>query len=189
MRLSQIDYNPETLNITGYNYDLATVRNQLFREDHGEKILEHQIKEVQENKIKNVLQKAAEIFKNDRVSGELRIFLEALTHLKDNEFSQAFFMGWLMIELYIHYLYHDKQRNLVDSTEKYSEYMAVDSMLKKLKAENIISQQEFDSYFELKEQRNEFVHSGNTLTKEEAEKCVNVAKTIMMKNISSTLGN
>lgn len=182
--LSQIDYDLQTLNITGYNYDLATVRNQLFREDHGEKILEHQIKEVQEDKIKNVLQKASEIFKNEQVSGELRIFLEALTHLKDSEFSQAFFMGWLMIELYISYLYRDKQRKLVDSSEKYSEYMAVDYMLKKLRAESIISQQEFDSYFELKEKRNEFVHSGKSITKEEVEKCVSIAKEIVMKKLN-----
>lgn len=180
--LSQIDYDSDDLNITGYSYNFETVRNLLFQENHGEKILEYPIKEIPQDKIENILQRASEIFKNEKISEELRIFLEATTHLKDSEFSQAFLMSWVIIERHVSDLYNEKTKNQ-SSLEKSTRYQTADQMLNRLSLEKIISEQEFKTYLELKEKRNEFVHSGKSLTKNEAEKSVNIAKEIVLMKI------
>lgn len=184
--LSQMDYNSETLNITGYSYDMNTIRNQLFLEAYGNKVLEHRVKEVSEDQIKKIMKNAAKIFENESLAEELRIFLESITHLKGNEFSQAFLMGWIIIERHISQLWDyylkekkfDKKR--AEKLQNVGQW-STDQWIEVLNIIGHIEDTNYSVYMNLKRKRNDLMHYGEKIDKESAEKCVNIAKEIILK--------
>ncbi|TAK18090.1 MAG: hypothetical protein EPO37_05740 [Nitrosarchaeum sp.] len=172
--LSQIDYVPETRNITGFSYDQRTIRNELFYGAQKEKILEHRRKEIDEDYFKKIMEKASKIFEDKDMAEDLRILLEAITHMKDSEFPQAFIMGWKIIEKYISQKWHKKQ-----NTNKKIKTPDVVVMINDLKDE---LQEKYSDFTELRKIRNSYMHGKKTVTQKEAQKCVDISKELVLKN-------
>lgn len=193
--LSEVTYRPETLTITGFTYNMKTVRDLLFQERGENEIrLDYRRRELPEHDLRNIIKKASDIYQDTEASEELRIFLEAIAHLKDSEFAQAFFMGWVIIERHISNMWDDKIRERRMDGNRTSKLRnpsmwSIDYLLEVLNFDGSIEDGDYAIFMELKGKRNKLMHSGKQIGKEDAEKCVNVAKRIMMKNILSTIGN
>lgn len=174
--LSDAGYNKETLELGSFTWNTNTLRSVFFEERFGRTILRDiKRKEIEENYLKDIIQDAAKVFENENLADELRIFVEATTHLSESEFGQAFLFGWLIIERHIAKLY-SKTTKL-----EHDQYPFVDRMLKHLISKKILSQKEFDEFVELKEIRNKFAHSGFPVIKQDVERCIIIAKKIMLE--------
>lgn len=183
--LAEAGYNKERIELGGFTYNLNNLRSVFFEERFGKNILRDiKRKEIEENDLKKIIHNAAIIFKNESLSEELRILVEAITHLNETEYSQAFVLGWLILEKHISQLYSSKKSS--SKAKQNSEFSYVDHMLKTLKSQNVIKQDEYDEFIALKKIRNGFVHLAKQVSNEEAERCVNAAKEIMLKKYKNS---
>ncbi|MCH7648033.1 MAG: hypothetical protein IIA83_05455, partial [Thaumarchaeota archaeon] len=185
--LSKIDYDPQTLNITGFSYSYNTARNELFRETGREKILEYQIKEIAEERIKGIMEKTLKIFEYDETSKAIRDFGDMLAHMRDSEFPQAFIKGWTIIEKHISQKWNDEiYSEQIYNKKKYSKWSpSADDMLKDLKAK--LSSQHYETFMTMKGIRNKHLHEGEQITKRQAQDCMDVAKEIILKKYHANL--
>lgn len=192
--LSEVTYNPETFAMTGFTYNIKTVRDLLFQEQYGEKIrLDYRRREIAPEQLKKIIDDASKIFENQTIAEELRILLESITHLNDSEFAQAFFMGWVIIERHISQIWYEKihVRKILDHN-RISKLLnpgqwSIDYLIEVLNMEGDIEEHEYDVYMDLKRKRNDLIHFGKQIRKDDAEKCVDVAKSIMLKKIAKIL--
>lgn len=179
--LSEIEYDPTALKITSYSYRYNTVRNELFQETRQEKILEYQIREIDEKQIKGILKKASKIFEDVETSKTVRDFGDMLVHLKDSEFPQAFLKGWTIVEQYILQQWKKEiYSRKIKREERYPKRLPnVDIILKDIKGK--ISPQQFETFMTMKRIRNKHLHEGQEVTKAQAEDCMNVTREIVLK--------
>lgn len=185
--LSKIDYDPKTLNITGYTYSFNTPRNELFQETRQEKILEYQIREIDEEQIKGILKKASKTFEDDETSKAIRDFGDMLIHLKDSEFPQALLKGWTVIEQYLSQKWKEEIYSAkIGRKETHPKrFPKMDIILKDLKVK--ISPQQFETFMTMKGIRNKHLHEGKQVTKMQAKDCMGVAKEIVLKKYHAHL--
>lgn len=177
--LSDAGYNKETLELGSFTWNTNTLRSVFFEERFGRAILRDiKRKEIEENYLKEIIQDAAKVFKNENLADELRIFGEATTHISESEFGQAFLFGWLIIERHIAKLYSNIAKL------EHDQYPFVDRMLRDLNSKKILSKKEYDEFVELKEIRNKFAHSGFPVVKQDAERCITIAKQITLQKFN-----
>lgn len=178
--LSQIDYVPETRNITGFSYNHMSVRNELFYGSQKEKILEYRRKEIDEDYFKKIMEKAAKIFENETTSEQVRIFLDSITHMRNSEFSQAFLNGWIIIEQHVLQKWKNKIQQIssnITNEKATNRVPKVAVMIEELK-DNLTSQ-DYTILRNLKKIRNDHLHNGKQITKNEAETCINLVKEVI----------
>jgi len=184
--LSDIDYNPDTADITGFSYSNTTIRNELFHGAQKEKILEYGRKEIDEDYFKKIIDKAAEIFENEIKSERIRILLDALTFMKNSEFSQAFISGWKIIEQHISQKWKQEIQSDINTQNNSPDRIpTTENMINDLKSKDKITSSEYADYKFLKNIRNKDLHDGRKPAKVEAETCVNTAKKIVLLENSS----
>ena len=172
--LSEIEYDPKTHDIHSRSYHYGPPRNQLF-DGIPDKISEYETKHVDEEYIKKIFEKASRIFEDKDLAEDLRTLLEATTHMKDSEFSQAFIMGWKIIEKHISQKWYKKQ----NTPNKKIKYPPIDVMINTLKDE---LQDKFSDFTELRKIRNSYMHGKKIITQKETQKCVDISKELVLKN-------
>jgi|CXWL01.1.fsa_nt_gi hypothetical protein len=172
--LSEIEFDSKTHNIVSRSFSYDSPRNKLF-DEIPDKTLEYETRHVDKEHIKKIFEKSSEIFADKNLAEDLRFLLEALTHMKDSEFSQAFIMGWKIIEKHLSTNWHKKQNTI----NKKIKFPAVDVMINDLKDE---LQEKFSDFTELRKIRNSYMHGKKIITQEEAQKCVDISKELVLKN-------
>lgn len=184
--LSEIDYDPQKLNITGFSYSHDIIRNEPFHEFPKETMPGHQVREVEEDTIRKIIEKASKIFEDPEMAKTIVDFGDMLAHLKDSEFPQAFLKGWTIIEQHISQKWKDEIHPKQAGGKKNLKWLpSADDMLKDLKS--IISSQHYDTFMIMKGIRNKHLHKGKQVTKAQAEDCMGVTREIVLKKYHAHL--
>ena len=169
--LSEIDYDPETLNIIGFSYDLDTIRNKFFHDYPKEAIPEYTFRKMKVESIKNIIEAASKTFEDSDMTKITVDFGDMLAHSKDSEFSQAFIIGWTIIEKHISQKYKDKVKS--------KRLFSVDKMLKNLKP--TMPEQDYDTFMSFKSIRNKYLHGDGQITKRQAQNMSDAVKNYVLK--------
>ncbi len=176
--VSNVNFDREKLTLTGKQWHSQTIRSMLFEFtrpiDH---YMGYPIKEISKEKLLLIIKQAFEVLKNEKLTGNLRLYSEAFTHLKNSEYAQSFIMSWSIIERH----YSDIWRKLLDDRDLDSDRFSkltntaqwsIDYILESLNLMEQINDNEYDVLMELKRKRNKFYHSGKIVSKEDAERCL-----------------
>ena len=174
--LCEMEYSPETNNEVSRSWDSDQLRNKMFN-GVPDQILEYKTRHVDEERMKKIFKKTSEMFLDKDLCDDLVILLDAMTHIKDSEFFQAFIMGWKIIEKYISQQWCKKQ----DGKNKKTKYVAVDTMINDLKDE---LQEYFSDFSKLRRLRNLSIHDKKIITHDEAQKCVKISKELVLEKMN-----
>ncbi|MBS3923560.1 MAG: hypothetical protein KGZ37_10515 [Nitrosarchaeum sp.] len=169
--LSDIEYIPESKKITSRSYSYNSPRNKLF-DGIPDKTMEFETRYVEKENIKKIFDKASKIFLNKSLAEDLRILLDATTHMKDSEFSQSFIESWKIIEK------HLKQKWSQKSPNK-TKFPTSETMITDLKDE---LKENFSIFTDLRKIRNNIMHGPKDVTKQESQKCYDISKEFVLKN-------
>ncbi|MCV0366332.1 MAG: hypothetical protein K5798_03575 [Nitrosopumilus sp.] len=172
--LVEIDYDKETQNITGYTYDQNIERNSSI--SSTDTMVSADAREVDQSKMEQIMEKASIVFEDHDFSIDIRNYVEMLSHLKDSEYPQAFLKGWAVIEHYVLQKWNHETRTLSKNNSKYP---TVDSMLKDLKT--VLSSNHYNIFMSLKKVRNEHLHKNQSITKKQAQNCLDASRKIIIE--------
>lgn len=183
--VSNVNFDREKLTLTEKQWHSQTIRSMLFEYtrpiDH---YMGYPIKEISKEKLLLIIKQAFEVLKNEKLTENLRLYSEAFTHLKNSEYAQSFIMSWSIVERH----YSDIWRRLLDNkdleNDRFSKLTntaqwSIDYILESLNLMEQINDNEYDLLMELKRKRNKFYHSGKSVSKEDAERCLDFIVTIL----------
>jgi hypothetical protein len=114
----------------------------------------------------------------------LVFLLEASTHMENAEFPQAFMMGWIIVERHISKLWDGylREKGITGQRkEKLTESMtwSVDHYLESLNLVGQLDDAKLSVLMRLKKKRNDFIHEGGRIIRDDASECLTVARDIV----------
>lgn len=184
--ISEVEFDPQSFEIVGSRSPLVSLRTMLFQERWPTKhvIFPFERRTVPQEEIKRIIKKAETIFKYPQISEQLILALESYTHLEEAEYAQSFTMSWIIIEKYLseiwrHFLSQKQIRGKRKEKLANPFLWSLDNVLETLHLVGKINDNEYKSLNYLKGVRNNFVHKGQEVTKEDAEKCFNAGMNIV----------
>ncbi|NWG36745.1 hypothetical protein [Nitrososphaera sp.] len=189
--LSTIEYNKETMTPGSMTYDPeVTLRTRQFLDRMGQGTSGYRRREIDEMTLRQIVAKAGRIFDEGKYVEDLRLLSESFTHFNDAEYAPSFVMSWSIIERHISKLWKKKvdEKDLdEDRTNKLldTNRWSADYLLEVLNLNEEISEDDYDRYMEMKSKRNRFIHRGKQIVREDAERCFNIAKEIVVRKVGS----
>lgn len=187
--LSQASYNKETKDIKTIIWGMGSIRSYLFTERFEKHTVEiHEKRNIEKTKLEEILTDAKIIMNVEKLSEELRLFNEANTHLRNSEYAQSFIMSWSVIERHFSDIWRTKLDQKDVDEERLgkltnSAQWTIDFVLEVLNLGNEIDDNTYDLLMELKRKRNRFYHRGKQVAKEDAERCLILAKQLLDSKI------
>lgn len=186
------DFNEEKRNLGNYGYPLSTLRTMIGGPENLNRGLILQRSEVEKEILVGIISEAGSIMNNEKLSDELVLFGEGTTHFGNAEYVQSFIMSWSILERHISELWKVRvdQKDLDEEREqklKSSAIWGLDYQLESLNLVGVVSDEDYEIYSDLKRKRNKLIHSGRTVSKEDAEKSLGLAKGIIASKIDSRL--
>jgi hypothetical protein len=147
-------------------------------------------REIQESKLREFISEAERYYANQKLVEELRLFIESFTHLKDSEYGQSFILAWTIIERFLYELWEKKLHEMDIDENRHSKLLntaqwTVDYVLEVLSMVSDISDIQYEEFSELKTKRNKYTHKGKVISKEDAERCLNRAREIVLTKLKS----
>ena len=124
-----------------------------------------------------ILESAEKITQNKTVTDYLLSFLDAKNHYLIEQYKTSFLLAWLILEKYIDGLWEETLIERKISTirkEKLikSNLWTTDDKLETLNLMSTIMSERYDEIIKLKKIRNEIIHRGRDVTKQEVEECL-----------------
>ena len=178
--LSEIDYDPETLSITSFSYDLDIARNKPVDGYPKETTSERAVREINEETLKNIIDTASKTFENPDMAQITVGFGDMLAHLRDSEFPEAFIIGWTIIEKHISKKWKDGSGSrLADAQKDLKRHPGVGKMLKALKP--TMPGQDYDTFMALRDIRNKYMHEDGQITRQQAQSMLDAVKNHALK--------
>lgn len=140
---------------------------------------------VEPSKMTSIINRAAGLFHDHKLTEELRLLIESYTHLNDSEFAQSFILSWSIIERHVYQSWLRKLDDMDLDEERLSKLrgQTVDYLLEVLNVAGDLPEPDYERYMELKVKRNKFIHKGKPIRKEDAEKCYEIAKQIIQARL------
>lgn len=191
LEVSNAKIDPSSLIIRSWRTRAYTLRTQLaYIFPPQQPRFEDRIKVKKENIIE-IIQQAERISQDPDISDFLTFFLQAHTHLDNSEYSQSFIMSWVIIEREMIWLWRKflkeeqmprKRREKLSRTT----YWTIDFIIEGLNIGGRLSEKEYRDLMDLKSNRNDIIHAGESTTLEEAEKCFEMAKSIVKQRSGLT---
>jgi hypothetical protein len=142
--------------------------------------------------MQEIITVSEKVFNDEKLNVSILFLLESNTHLKNSEFSQAYIFSWLIVEQYI-----SKKFDVLLSEKKEIERkpgknidpnkMANSRKLDKLRSEGKLNSQEYSFLTEYNKKRNDFVHSGKTITELDAKNLFEFAFKIIQNEITKEI--
>jgi len=188
--LSDVSYSEESKRITGYSFKGSTIRSVLFEERWGKPIyLDYKKEEISESIVLGIIKAASDIFREHKMDDELRLLVEAYTHLNNAEYAQSFIMSWSVIERHLSGLWRKKLNEKNLDNDRVSKLLntvqwSTDYLLEVLSLSGDLSDLEYDTFMDMKGKRNKFIHFGKQIAKEDAERCLSLAKDIVTRKLN-----
>ena len=187
--LVMTNYDNQDLTVTDMEWDSETRRAYLI-EDHFNSKPNHFIvkTEINPDTIKEILSNTEKILGVEKLSEDMRLLNEGLTHFANSEFAPAFVMSWSVIEK--HYSDHWNtllhQKNIVNNRLKKlnSIQRSIDSILQILRLLEEIDEKSYARLMKLKNKRNEFYHNGKQVIRNDADSCIKYARKLVDDEIN-----
>jgi hypothetical protein len=135
---------------------------------------------VSEERLIRATRLAAEIAKDSILKNLAAFILEAHTLLKNAEYSQSLQSSWLVFETHIDRIWNDHVKSQNIDKNRMSKFQdrnrwSADYIIETL---NLVGKLDITMYkylMEVKAIRNRIVHSGTNVSKDEAQKCLEIA--------------
>lgn len=128
--------------------------------------------------------KSAELYwNNHKLHFYILLFLESYTHFSESEYTQSFFMSWLIIEKYLTEKWEDflKEKGISGGFEKLVKKWNIDRIIKAINLQEILLNYDYETLMKMNQKRNDILHGSIRATKEDAEKVLSLAKDIIKK--------
>jgi hypothetical protein len=122
--------------------------------------------------------RAQEICQDPDLSESLVFLLEAHTHLQNSSYLESLVLSWVVIEKHLFRVwekYLKAERFPRDRRDKLSDGFSVDSIIEVMNITGHLSLEDYQTLMPIKKIRNEIVHEGRDVTKEEAERSMTAA--------------
>jgi|Deesub1362A_J573_1020465.scaffolds.fasta_scaffold00418_37 hypothetical protein len=183
----ELDIYPETFRIGSLSYQI-TQRTELMDPALRERLMLHDIKEVEKETLTEIVNAAGRVLGNTELREMISFLLESYTHHVNSEYSQAYIMSWLVIERHLSKLWRKVFEGTNKSiSKKRSDKLSnwsMDYVLEVLNLFDAISDKDFNTLMELKGQRNKFVHDGKRISEGYSEKILEFCLGILKGEIS-----
>lgn len=184
-------FDAETKKITGYSYSMDTIRTMQFDSRFQDITgLKYKTRRVTNDAMSEFISKASFVLKSDKLAEEIRLLVNAFTHLMDSEFPQCFIMSWAIVERKIAELWERKvsripddnrRKKLINNTFQWS----ADHRLEMLNLDGAFSDDEYSNLNSMKSKRNDFIHKGIQIERSDANTCYELALEIVKRKFSS----
>ncbi len=177
--LGNIVINMESSRITSSSFS-GTTKRTILSDERWKDIREIRIwarESIPIEQIKKIIKMAEAILSEDINSNIIIIFLGALTHLYNHEFSMSFLMNWTLIEKKIEIEWNKMlENNTNDINHKNKlrkrKFHTLDDKIEILYLKKIIKDNKYLELIRLKKIRNDIVHKGKKAKKEDVEACI-----------------
>jgi hypothetical protein len=136
---------------------------------------------IKKEEFEIILQHAEKIF-NSKFKTAVLTFYDSYTLYDIGDYTGSFLMGWMSIENYLSTKIEEYFKNMSvfqDLINKLNREWNVDKKLKYLKKNNILSKDKYDEYDNLRQIRNNIIHSNYIPTETDSEKCKLAANLVM----------
>lgn len=183
--LGNSTYNKETKTLGQSSWPLSTIR-MMQGDIVSRSFLSGQ--EVKQSELQVVIREAEIAYENRTLVEELRMFIEAQTHILDSQYGQSFILSWTIIEKFLYQLWTEKVTNMGLDKDRKSKLLSpgqwsLDYVVEVLNVTCDITEQQYKEFMELKKERNGYVHEGRAISKENAEKSLNRARDIVLNKL------
>ena len=187
--LVQADYDTKDLSLGSMQWNAETRRADLM--DNSFNFQQNRLTRKTPIKLElmqELLSNTRELLKQEKLSEDMRLFNEGLTHFANSEFAPSFIMSWSVIERHHSDLWSSllSQRNIdqerlskLNNTNQWT----IDYVLEVLELQNHINENSYDLLMELKRKRNKFYHNGKQVTKDDADRCLQYARVLLADKI------
>lgn len=167
-------------------WNTQTLRSQLHENSSMfDYSLSHERTEITKEELTSLIKDAFTILKDNELSDDLKLFVEAFTHYRNTEYSQSFVMSWSIIERH----YSSLWKNMLDEKkvdkQRLRKTWSIDYVIEALDRTKKINEEDYNLLMELKKERNKFYHGGHQMPKEDAVKCLKLARKIITNKLSS----
>ena len=187
--LVMANYDRQNLTVTGMQWNTETRRAYLIDDSFNPKYNYSITKtEIIPETIKEILSNTEKLLEHKKLSEDMRLLNDGLTHFMNSEFSPSFILGWSMIEKH----YSDICNMLFSQKDMYynrlsklnnSNQWTIDYVLKVLSFLDKIDENSYDLLMKLKRKRNKFYHCGKQVTKDDADRCIKYAMRLLVDKI------
>jgi hypothetical protein len=139
-------------------------------------------------KMQEIIKVSEKVFRNEKLDESLLFLLESNTHLKNAEFSHAYIFSWQLVEQYISKEFRTLFSEKKEIKSKAGKNIDPDKMknrnkLDMLYSEKKLNNQDYSFLTVYNKKRNDFVHSGKTITESDAENLFKFAFKIIQNEI------
>lgn len=126
------------------------------------------------------LLKLSEVLTNESEVGDcITLYAEAYTCLKTSQYMQSFIVSWTIIEKSLYWVWekHLKNKKVNHKRRKHltGSDWSIARVIEMLEVNDLITKKDYQELTDLRQKRNDLVHEGETVHKEEAEKCFEYA--------------
>jgi hypothetical protein len=130
------------------------------------------------------LRKTERVTQSGTVSETLRFLLEAYTHFHNSDYLEAFVLSWLIVEkdVYSRWNRYLEDKRIQDSRRRKLENPGVwtaDVVIEELSLSGVISSNDYNKLMSMKTVRNNIIHKGERVSKEQAGKLLELALEIV----------
>ena len=182
-----LDYMPSGKPFGSYSRKISEITG------HVPKLFEGLKKtQITHEKMQKIVKISEKIFLNEKLNESLLFLLESNTHLKNSEFSQAYIFSWLIVEQYISkkfnaLLSEKKEIQAKIGKNKDPDKVVISLKLAMLHSNEKLNDSDHSFLTAYKKKRNDFVHSGKTITESDAENLFKFAFKIIQNEISTEI--
>ncbi|MCD6583171.1 MAG: hypothetical protein J7K71_00565 [Candidatus Omnitrophica bacterium] len=195
LELGEAEIDQEKLTICSTSISLISLRTALFEEQWMPKqrysYIFREKKEIPKEELIKAIKQAEVLTKDEMVAEFLTYLLESYTYLQTSEYNQSFIISWITIEKYLSFRWKDflKEKEIVSKRKEKLEDWTIGQFLEALNFAGKITDEQYKSFIEMKKKRDKFVHEGQQISKEDAEKCFKVCSSIIELLRSGILSN
>lgn len=186
IELQDIQIDPNTFEIVGSSGSLVSLRTNLDQDRWGTSCVTTPLPlrtNVAEEKMRKIIKLSEKL--TDRKQSDLLILnLEAYTHYHETEYMQSFVLGWVVIEKYLSNVWRKfieefgvtgKRKKKLLSSHEWSISYIIETL-------NLCGKFDKDLYqtlIELKKRRDKSVHEGESITQDDAKKCLTMSSKVV----------
>ncbi len=188
--LVDLSFNIKDNQVSISSWTPSSLRNQLLDPmsrfmQPRQLIVRH---EISIEEIISILEKAKEIYKNQRNLDSLKLILSSFTYYANEDFSQSFILSWTIIEKHLIDLWENKLNSSNISNTRIKDLSNWDShkITEILHLDGIISDDDYFDIVSLRGLRNNLFHRGQGVTEKQTQKCYQVAFEIITKSFEVT---
>ncbi len=139
---------------------------------------------IPHNKLKAIIQQTEKV--DPAFDNSLLFLLEAYTHFRHSEYLQSLFMSWLIIEGYLSEQLGEllNEKKATNKRKEKLQHRSIDYALEILNLAGKLEDKDYGSFEELKKKRDSIAHnSKKEITKNDADKCLNIAFALLKGKI------